>query len=207
MFSFAGQRCTAIRRVIVHGDILVRFTDALCSAVSALAVGLPADPRTQMGPVIAKPRQANLLEIVRGAQASGGRVVTGGIAPPHCPESGCWVAPTIMTDLAPESPVATDELFGPVVALLPAKDLNEAIALHNRGEHGLVGALFSRARADISRFLAEAEAGILSINQARPPFAGSGPFVGWKASGFGVPEHGRWNRDFYTRVQAVYLDS
>jgi acyl-CoA reductase-like NAD-dependent aldehyde dehydrogenase len=69
---------------------------------------------------------------------------------------------------------------------------------------GLLGALFSEDGKAKAKFLAEAQAGILSINRARPPFAAEGPFTGWKASGYGPPEHGRWNRDFYTRAQAIY---
>ena len=109
-----------------------------------------------------------------------------------------------MTDLPPGSPVADNELFGPVVALLPADDLDAALAIHNGGEHGLLGALFSHDKASQERFLAQAQAGLLVLNTSRPAFAGAGPFVGWRGSGYGVPEHGRWNRDFYTKVQAVY---
>jgi acyl-CoA reductase-like NAD-dependent aldehyde dehydrogenase/nicotinamidase-related amidase len=206
MFSFAGQRCTAIRRVIVVHDIFGSFVEALRGAVDALKVGLPSDHGTHVGPVISKTQQIELLAAARGAVASGGRLISGGGVPGHCPESGCWIAPTVMTNLAAESPIVQNELFGPIVALLPAKDFDEALALHNRGEHGLLGALFSHDQACRRRFLAEAEAGILVINQARPAFAASGPFVGWKASGFGLPEHGRWNRDFYTKVQAVYIN-
>ena len=204
MFSFAGQRCTAIRRVIVERPILAAFTEALVAAVEALKVGQPADPTTQVGPVISKARQVALLAIVDDAVRAGGRVLTGGAAPADLPAEGCWIAPTVLTDLALGSPVAEDELFGPVVALLPADDLDAALVIHNGGEHGLLGALFSNDKASQARFLAEAQAGLLVLNTSRPAFAGAGPFVGWKGSGYGVPEHGRWNRDFYTRVQAVY---
>lgn len=204
MFSFAGQRCTAIRRVIVERAVLAPFTQALVAAVEALTVGPPADLVTQVGPVISKDRQAALLAIVDQAVTAGGRLLTGGAAPAHLLADGCWIAPTVMTDLPPGSPVAEDELFGPVVALLPADDLDAALAIHNGGEHGLLGALFSHDKASQARFLAQAQAGLLVLNTSRPAFAGAGPFVGWKGSGYGVPEHGRWNRDFYTRVQAVY---
>lgn len=204
MFSFAGQRCTAIRRVIVERSVLSPFTQALIAAVKALKVGQPDDPTTQVGPVISRERQAALHAIVDQAVRAGGRVLTGGAAPAGLPADGCWIAPTVMTDLPPGSPVADDELFGPVVALLPADDLGAALAIHNGGEHGLLGALFSHDKPSQDRFLAEAQAGLLVLNTSRPAFAGAGPFVGWKGSGYGVPEHGRWNRDFYTRVQAVY---
>jgi aldehyde dehydrogenase (NAD+) len=93
-----------------------------------------------------------------------------------------------------------------LAAILRVPDLTAAIAAHNATDMGLVGALYSRDERARSAFLGEAQAGILSINRARPPFAADGPFLGWKASGYGPPEHGRWNRDFYTRAQAVYRD-
>jgi len=204
MFSFAGQRCTAIRRVIVERSILESFSAALCAAVSALNVGFPEDVRTQVGPVISREIQTSLLASVQNAVASGGRVLIGGRVPPHCSSNGCWLEPTVISDASLEAPVFKDELFGPVVVLVPAKDLEEALILHNGVQHGLLGALFSSNKTSQIQFLAQAKAGILVINQARPAFASSGPFTGWKASGYGVPEHGRWNRDFYTKVQAVY---
>lgn len=207
MFSFAGQRCTAIRRLIVAREVFVSFAEALRAAVEALNVGSPSESGTHIGPVISKMRQTELLAAAQAAVASGARLLTGGSVPKHCPEVGCWIAPTVLTDLAPDSSIAREEMFGPVVALMSAADVEQAIALHNQVEHGLLGALFSRDQACQARFLAEAQAGILVVNQARPAFAGSGPFVGWKASGYGPPEHGRWNREFYTRVQAVYANA
>ena len=96
------------------------------------------------------------------------------------------------------------ELFGPVAGLVAAEGFDHALSLHNATQYGLLGALFSRDQGQQARFVEEAEAGILSVNQARPAFAATGPFVGWKSSGHGPPEHGRWNRDFYARPQAVY---
>ncbi|MEO7814155.1 MAG: aldehyde dehydrogenase family protein [Sphingomicrobium sp.] len=92
----------------------------------------------------------------------------------------------------------------PIAAIQVARDLDHAIHLHNATDYGLVGAIFTADSASETRFLAEAQAGMLSINRARPAFSPAGPFVGWKSSGFGPPEDGRWNRDTYTRPQAHY---
>lgn len=204
MFSFAGQRCTAIRRVIVEEAVYAAFAEALKAQVSALRVGMPGDTETQLGPVISKPHQQALLSLVEEAASAGATVLTGGGVPKDMPREGCWVAPTVISDLPERSPILTRELFGPVVALVKAKGLDQALAEHNRGEHGLLGALYSQDTATQARFLSEAEAGLLLLNQARPAFSAAGPFTGWKASGYGTPEHGRWNRDFWTKVQAVY---
>jgi len=201
MFSFAGQRCTAIRRLVVLDAVFDAFIDRLVAEVDALRVGDPSDPATQVGPVIDKGRQQAFLALANGATA-----LAGGNVPAEVAEAGCWLAPTLLTDLPPNHPLLAREVFGPLAAIVRAPDLPAAIAAHNATDLGLVGALFSQDEAAQDRFLAEAEAGILSINRARPPFAAEGPFIGWKGSGYGTPEHGRWNRDFYARVQAVYGD-
>jgi acyl-CoA reductase-like NAD-dependent aldehyde dehydrogenase len=204
MFSFAGQRCTAIRRVIFAGPGFEAFAQSLKASVETLRVGSPADPLTDVGPVISPSVRDALLAKVSSALQAGARPLTRSELPSDLSASGCWFAPTVLTDLPAESPVLSEELFGPVVALVHARDLDAALSLHNQVEQGLLGAIYTQDGAAQARFLAEAEAGLLSVNRARPAFSATGPFVGWKGSGYGMPEHGRWNRDFYTRVQAAY---
>jgi alpha-ketoglutaric semialdehyde dehydrogenase len=97
-----------------------------------------------------------------------------------------------------------EEWFGPIATITRARYFQEALALHNGTRFGLVGALYATDEQRIVEFRDETEAGMLSVGRARPGFAASGPFVGWKLSGYGIPEHGRWNRDFYSRPQAFY---
>jgi acyl-CoA reductase-like NAD-dependent aldehyde dehydrogenase len=204
MFSFSGQRCTAIRRLIVERAIAQPFSEAISVAASALRAGMPEARETQIGPVISRDRQRGLLEVIVGNVERGGRLLAGGGVPAGVPEQGCWVAPTLIACEDHGASVMQTELFGPVAGLVVAEDLDEALQLHNATYFGLLGAIFTHDRDHEARFLDRAEAGILSVNQARPAFASSGPFVGWKSSGHGPPEHGRWNRDFYARPQAVY---
>ena len=202
MFSFAGQRCTAIRRVIVLPDVHDAFVDRLVDAVNALCVGDPSLAATQVGPVLGKDRQQAFVAMARGD----GTLLAGGEIPAGMPAGGCWVAPTLMADLPSGHPLLAGEVFGPLAAIVRVPDLASAITAHNATDLGLLGALFSQDEAAKAQFLDEAKAGILSLNRARPAFAAEGPFTGWKASGYGPPEHGRWNRDFYTRAQAIYGD-
>jgi acyl-CoA reductase-like NAD-dependent aldehyde dehydrogenase len=202
MFSFAGQRCTAIRRVVVLDAVYDPFVERLASAVETLRLGDPADPATQIGPVIDRARKQAFTALAR----AGGKVIVGGGIPSNLPASGCWLEPTLLTDLPAAHPLLTKEVFGPLAAIVRAPDLAAAIAAHNATDMGLIGALFTQDEESVERFEASARAGMLSVNRARPPFAAEGPFVGWKASGYGPPEHGRWNRDFYTRAQAIYGD-
>ena len=192
MFSFSGQRCTAIRRVILLADIATAFTDRLVASVSALRLGAPSDRATQIGPVIDRAAQLRFLALA------------GTLAPDTSPQAGCWVAPALLHNLPDDHPLINEETFGPLAAIQVARDLDHALALHNATNFGLVGAIYTTDPVAERRFLDEAQAGMLSLNRARPAFAASGPFVGWKSSAFGPPEHGRWNRDVYARPQAHY---
>ena len=203
MFSFSGQRCTAIRRVIVLDAVYDRFIERLVEANEALTLGMPADAATIIGPVLAAQKKADLASKIAAAEQSGARLLCGGQADSVF-DQGSWLAPAILDRIDPADPLVAEEQFGPVAVVSKASSFDQAIAHHNHGDLGLLGALFSTDKARIESFLANAEAGILSIGRARPAFSDAGPFVGWKDSGFGPPEHGRWNRDTYARPQAIY---
>ncbi len=205
MFSFSGQRCTAIRRLIVDRSIAPAFRDALVGAIEALRIGRPDADTTNIGPVISKPRQQILLAAIRAAtHNNGARVLTGGDAASWGNPDGCWIMPTLIDGIAADASLVCEEQFGPVVVMLEAGNIDEAIGLHNAVAHGLLGAIYSEDSRQQEKFLSRAQAGLLLVNQARPGFAAQGPFFGWKASGYGPPEHGRWNREAFARVQAVY---
>ncbi len=204
IFSFAGQRCTAIRRIIVTDEIYDAFAAQLKSAVDLLRVAGPTDPASDMGPMIDAAARIRIAELIDDAIAQGADLVTGGTGEiPGC-GGPCWLRPTILAGLPIGHPLLTEESFGPIATLLRIATFEEAIAVHNATEFGLVGVLYSSDENRRKEFLENAEAGMLSFNRARPAFSADGPFSGWKASGYGTAEHGRWNRDFYTRLQVVY---
>lgn len=201
VFSFSGQRCTAVRRIIVEKPVRDEFEAALVEATHALRVGDPHKEEVRVGPLISRERQARMAALL--SLRSGGRIACGGTVPPALAR-GCWFEPTIVAGPDPSSTLVREESFGPVAVLLEADDLDHALALCNGVDHGLLAAIFSADPRQHERFLAEARAGILAINQARPAFDAAAPFGGWKRSGHGPPEHGRWDREFYARAQAVY---
>jgi acyl-CoA reductase-like NAD-dependent aldehyde dehydrogenase len=200
MFSFAGQRCTAVRRLIVANGIADAFESALQREMERLNMGDPACEDVQVGPVIDTAAASRLRQIRKEALARGGRIA----AQARGDEADNFVLPTIIADCGPDDPLVMEEQFGPVCTIQRAADCDAAIALHNAVDQGLLGVLYSHDPRWRDAFAEEARAGMLSYNAARPAFAASGPFSGWGASGFGPPEHGRWNRDFQTRVQAIY---
>jgi len=203
MFSFSGQRCTALRRLIVSTEIKQEFELALVKAINMLNIGLPGDSSTQIGPLISKAAQDKMAALVSKSLTNGARLLCGGNISADNPE-GCWFEPTIISDPDSASPVVTEEAFGPVAVLLEAKNIEHGITLCNAVPHALIAALFTNDKDYQNLFQNKIQAGIIVINTPRPTFDPSLPFTGWKSSSTGMPEHGRWDRDFYSQTQAVY---
>ena len=204
MFSFSGQRCTAIRRLIVAETVADAFAERLVAAVEALRIGDPAERSTQIGPLISRERQLALRAAISEAVAGGARLLSGGGDPAEVDAAGCWLQPTLIDHIDEGHVLRRDEWFGPIATITRYAKFDQAIGRHNSTDFGLLGVLYSTDEAAIQAFGDRAQAGMLSINRARPHFSPAGPFSGWKNSGFGPAEHGRWNRDAYTRPQAIY---
>ncbi|MDQ4134139.1 MAG: aldehyde dehydrogenase family protein, partial [Actinomycetota bacterium] len=197
-YSFAGQRCTAARRLIVEKGIEADFLDRFETAVKVMELGDPHDPSTVVGPVISRRQQRRLLGLLDGERALLGGGVPAELA------AGCFLRPALVRPGSPDHQIVREETFGPVAVLLTAKNREEAFALANAVPQGLIAALYSDDPDDQRRFLAVAQAGSLKLNRPTTEVSPSAPFGGWKQSGLGPPEHGRWALDFYTRPQAVY---
>jgi len=199
-FGFAGQRCTANRRVIVPRAALEAWLVRLEAAMAALVWGEPEDPDTVMGPLVDAEAAVRVMAAVTRAWRDGHPVITragGPTGPGHAP-------PVIVVCEDRAHPIVLQETFGPVLVVQPAVDFDEALALQDGVAQGLVAALFGGSPVERARFLAEARAGVLKLDRATSDADAHAPFGGWKASGLGPAEHGPHDRDFYTRVQAVY---
>ena len=203
VFSFSGQRCTAPRRLIVERPVLHEFTDCFAEHTKALRVGLPHDPLTRIGPLISGECCETMADLVADALHAGGTVLCGGGIPSSF-KAGCWFEPTIIVPAEKQDRIVQEESFGPIAVILSADDFDDAMQQCNDVQHGLVATLCSDDLSEQKRFLREAEAGILRIGAEHTTIHPDAPFGGWKASGRGTPEHGRWDRDFYTRPQAIY---
>jgi acyl-CoA reductase-like NAD-dependent aldehyde dehydrogenase/nicotinamidase-related amidase len=202
-FRFSGQSCTAPRRLIVEKNIRRQFEAALVRAVSGLRIGAPQDRETAIGPLISKAHVERIRATVESAVLDGGRVLLGGKVP-KAYGHGCWHEPTVVADLPQNAYAVQEESFGPLVVLLDASDIEEAITICNGVRQGLVATLYSSSQMQKEQFLAKAQAGILRINRGAAGVSADAPFGGWKASGIGLPEHGYGDQEFYTRPQAIY---
>lgn len=201
-FAYAGQRCTAVRRFVVHRDILSDFERRAAEAVAALRIGDPEDD-PDLGPVISVAAAERITAAVSAAVASGAILVASGVVP-DAVSHDAFVPATLLRADDPALAIVQEETFGPVAVIQPADDLDEAIALANGVEQGLLMAACTDDPAALDRIRHEARVGILQVGGGILPVHPDAPFGGWKASGIGPPEHGVWDEQFMARPQAVY---
>ncbi|MEU8956924.1 aldehyde dehydrogenase family protein [Streptomyces sp. NPDC048518] len=171
----SGQDCCARTRVLVQRSVYDRFLEIVAPAIESVVVGDPSDEKTQMGPLISKSQ----LERVRSYVTPGAGIH--GTAPEG---PGFWFPPTLLTDAAPTSPVASEEVFGPVAVVLPFDDEAEAIRLANATEYGLSGSIWTRDVGRALRVSGAVAAGNLSVNSHSSVRYWT-PFGGYKQSGLG----------------------
>jgi len=202
-FGFAGQRCTAIRRLVVAAEVAGRFEALFAEATRALRVGDPGEAATDVGPLVSADKRDRVLAAIERARREGARVVIGGEVPRRLAH-GAWLVPALLADVDPASAIAQEESFAPVAVLQVARDLEHALALANGVPHGLVASVHTSDPCARARLGAALEAGIVQLAPGPLRIHPRAPFVGWKASGLGPPEHGLWDAAFYTRTQAVY---
>ena len=203
-YGFAGQRCTATRRIIAVRTDYEEFIERLIGTIGDLVTGDPADAETEIGPLISREHRLAVSKAVEQAlECTAGRLLCGGEEPSGW-HQGSWYLPTLIDNAGPDSQIVQNETFGPVVVIQKAGDLDEAIALCNGVPQGLVATLYSDDLQVQSSFASRAEAGILRINPRSFGIHPDAPFSGWKASGIGPPEHGVWDAEFYSRAQVLY---
>jgi acyl-CoA reductase-like NAD-dependent aldehyde dehydrogenase len=195
VFDNAGQDCCARSRIFVQAGVLDEFMSRLEPAVKAIRVGQPLDERTEMGPLIS----AGQLATVSSFVPDGAPVAFRGTAPDG---PGYWFAPTVLCPVAPGDRAVREEIFGPVAAVIPFKDEDEAIRLANDTIYGLSGSIWTRDGARALRVARAVEAGNLSLN-SNSAVRVTTPFGGFKQSGYGR-ELGPHALDAYTEVKTVF---
>jgi alpha-ketoglutaric semialdehyde dehydrogenase len=205
-FAQAGQRCTANRRVVVHHSRAEELLQLLGAATSSLSWGDPRDPAVTIGPIVDEPARERIAAAVEQATSHATLIETphGSPTPPNGAPRGPWYPPTIVCCDEPAAEIVRDETFGPVLVIQRARGWDEAMALVSGVPQGLAAAIFTSSPELSERFQREVEAGIVKVNRSTADAEVDVPFGGWKASGIGPPEHGRFDRDFYTRPQVVY---
>jgi len=201
---YAGQKCTATSRVVVDRRVEDAFLDRLRPEVEGLILGPVTDSAAVVGPVISATSRDRILAAVT---ASGGEVVTGsGKETGAAFQDGFFVRPTVVRGLAPASPLAQEELFGPVLAVLPVDGLDEALAAANQSRYGLSASLFTRDVGAALRYIHRIEVGLVRVNGDTTGVDPHAPFGGVKGSSSGSREQGSAAREFYTETRTIQVN-
>ncbi|NYJ03517.1 succinate-semialdehyde dehydrogenase/glutarate-semialdehyde dehydrogenase [Nocardioides thalensis] len=179
-FRNGGQACTAANRFYVHADVADAFVARFGKAVEALRVGPASDEQTEIGPMITEKAAGEIREKVDAAVAAGARIAHQATAP----DGGAYVAPVILTDVAPDAEILTDEVFGPVAPVVTWHDEEEMIRLVNDTEYGLAAYVYAGRLQDALKIAERVEAGMVGINRGLVSDP-SAPFGGVKQSGLG----------------------
>lgn len=205
-FASTGQRCTATSRVVVEESVADRFVGLLLERAGKFKVGNGLDPGVDMGPAVDEAQlKTDLRYIEIGKKEAklllGGQRLTGGAY-----DRGYFVAPTIFDRVAPDSSIAQDEIFGPVLSVIRVRDFEEALQVANSVRYGLSSSLYSNDASKIFEFIDRIETGITHVNSPTVGGEAQLPFGGMKATGIGLREMGRVAIDFYTELKTVYID-
>ncbi len=201
-FGQSGERCLAGSVVVAIEPGADRLVQRLAEAVSRLTTGPADQPGTEVGPVIRADHRDRVLGWIAEGEKLGARVVARGTTPPD--PAGYFVPPTLFDHVRPEMSIAQEEIFGPVLCVIRAASLDEAIEVANRSRFGNASAIFTRDGKAAREFVHRIEAGMLGVNIGVPAPAAYFPFVGWKGSFYGdLHATGRDAIEFYTRKKVV----
>jgi aldehyde dehydrogenase (NAD+) len=202
-FETTGQRCTASSRVIVHEKVKSNFEKMLLAQIRGLKLGNGLDPQTDVGPLINKAAQAKVSQYVELGKSEGARLLTGGKIPPGL--RGWFFEPTLFTDCTRGMRIAQEEIFGPVVTILTAKDLQDAISIANSVEYGLSSAIYTNNIKNAMIAIQRLQAGLTYVNSSTIGAEVQLPFGGTKHSG-NTREDGPKGTDEFTELKTVYID-
>lgn len=199
----AGECCNSGSRIIVHEDIAEAFTAKVVALSKKVAFGDPLDERTQVGAIVTSAHKAKIHGYVQDAVAAGAKLALGGDALSIDGLAGDFYAPTIVTNVTPDMPIATDEVFGPVLTVLTFRTLDEAIALANNASYGLSAGVWSENVHTCLAFARAAQAGTVWTNTWMDGFP-EVTFGGVKQSGLGR-ENGRYGLEEFLEAKSVVM--
>lgn len=205
-YACAGQWCTSTSRVIVEKSVAEELIDRLVEGARKLVIGNGLDPKTTMGPVAGAGQLRTILDYIEIGKSEGAELLTGGQrhTADGC-EKGVFVAPTIFGDVAPSMRVAQEEIFGPVLSVLVAHDLDEAVEIANGVPYGLSSSLFSRDLQRSLDFIDRIHVGLTHVNMPTGYKEVALEFGGVKESGAGLPESGVAAIEFFTDHKVAYV--
>jgi aldehyde dehydrogenase (NAD+) len=198
----SGQTCSALTRMLVPRAKLEAAEQIAAAVVSQLKVGDPFDPEVTLGPLASEAQRERVRGYIRKGQEEGAKLVAGGEDPPEGAESGYFVKPTVFSDVDPKSTIAQEEIFGPVLSIIPYDDEEDAVRIANDTMYGLAGGVWSGDPEHAQRVARRIRTGQIEINGAT--FNPLAPFGGFKQSGHGR-ELGKFGLEEFLEVKSLQL--
>ena len=204
-FGSTGQRCTATSRVIAHPAAKDALLQRLVEGAKKIKIGSGLDETVDMGPAVDDKQWKTDLDYIKIGQQEGARLILGGKKPEHLGK-GYFVEPTIFDNVTPGMRIFKEEIFGPVLSVSTAKNLDEALAFANGVEYGLTTSIFTENIDTIMNFVEEVETGMVHVNE--PTIGGEAqlPFGGSKATGVGEREMAEEGLNFFTELKTVFIN-
>ena len=204
-FMNCGQVCICNERTFVHRDVYDRFLDDFVARAKALRVGDPLDEKTDIGPKVSRPELEKVEAMVADAVRRGAKLALGGTRPAKLPTpGGNWYAATVLTGASPDMPIMQDEIFGPVVPIVPFDDFEDAVRLSNGSRYGLSAYLFTSDLRQVMRAVRDIDFGELYINRIGPESL-QGFHVGYRNSGLGGDD-GAHGLELFLKKKTVYVN-
>jgi len=201
-----GQKCTATSRVLVHSSIYEAFRTKLLDQVKQLKLGNGKDSTTWMGPCANEKQRDTVLSYINKGIAEGASLLYGGSIPEDEElTNGYYVQPTVFEKVTVDMTIAKEEIFGPVLALIPFADLKEALSLANDVEYGLSASIYTQNISHILTFISDMDAGLVRINAETAGVELQAPFGGMKQSSSHSREQGQAAIEFFTSIKTVFL--
>ncbi len=204
-FGSTGQRCTATSRVIAMPSVKDHLLERLLEGAKKIKLGPGLDENVDMGPAVDPNQLKTDLDYIEIGRQEGARLLLGGKKPEH-PGKGYFVEPTIFDNVTPRMRIFKEEIFGPVLSVATARDLEEALRFANAVDYGLTTSIFTENIDTIMKFVEEVETGMVHVNE--PTIGGEAqlPFGGTKATGVGEREMAEEGLNFFTELKTVFIN-
>lgn len=205
-FGYAGQKCTATSRAILLDSIYDVFAGKLVERAAALKIGPGSDESSVVPPVVSEEQHRSILAAIERGKSEARLLCGGGVPSGDAYKNGFYIEPAIFGDVPAASSLAQEEIFGPVLSLMRARNFDEAIALANDVRYGLSASIFTRDLNAVQDYCSRIEAGVVKVNGETAGLEPQVPFGGMKESSSHSREQGRAAMEFFTSVKTVYID-
>lgn len=204
-YACSGQWCTGTSKVIVEKEVYELLMQRLIDHTSKIVIGNGFDENVTMGPLISQVQLDKILNAVKKANDEKAELIIGGKkSSGNKLEYGYFFEPTIYSNVKPEMFISQEEIFGPVLSVLKADNFDYALELSNISKYGLAFSIYTNDSEKAEEFIKDVKAGVCHINLPTSYRDPALPLLGWENSGYGLPESGRFARDFFTRTKVIY---